>query len=228
MSLKIGYWDIRGLGAPLRMMCAYAGEPYENKMYSEFPVWGAEKAEMIKKNPLMNLPYVVDGEKIICQSNACVYYLGKRLGIDGEDAETQLNIMQIMMQTSDLRDKIVHMVYPFNKVSPTQEDWDANLEKYLTQELKVYYMKFNSWMEFQKTKFSCADKVSSADFHLFEMIDQHELLFKSVGKESILKDFPKLSAFYEDFKSLPQLQEYFASDLHKLPCNNALGGCYFK
>lgn len=28
-KLIVGYWSIRGLGAPLRMMCEYAGADYE-------------------------------------------------------------------------------------------------------------------------------------------------------------------------------------------------------
>jgi len=33
MPLKIGYWDIRGLGAPLRMMCEHANVCYESVNY---------------------------------------------------------------------------------------------------------------------------------------------------------------------------------------------------
>ena len=28
-KLIVGYWSIRGLGAPLRLMCEYAGADYE-------------------------------------------------------------------------------------------------------------------------------------------------------------------------------------------------------
>ena len=33
MSLEVGYWKIRGLGAPLRMMCEYAGAEYTPVLY---------------------------------------------------------------------------------------------------------------------------------------------------------------------------------------------------
>ena len=33
MPLEIGYWSIRGLGAPLRAMAMYADEPFEAKCY---------------------------------------------------------------------------------------------------------------------------------------------------------------------------------------------------
>ena len=34
-SIEIGYWSIRGLGAPLRMMAAYAGILHDAKLYDE-------------------------------------------------------------------------------------------------------------------------------------------------------------------------------------------------
>jgi hypothetical protein len=34
MQVVIGYWSIRGLAAPLRMMCEYSGVPYTNKEYA--------------------------------------------------------------------------------------------------------------------------------------------------------------------------------------------------
>ena len=32
-ALEVGYWDIRGLGAPLRMMCEFASVDYNPKIY---------------------------------------------------------------------------------------------------------------------------------------------------------------------------------------------------
>lgn len=31
---------------------------------------------------MINLPYIVDGEEVITQSNSCMLYLGHQLGID--------------------------------------------------------------------------------------------------------------------------------------------------
>jgi hypothetical protein len=71
--IEIGYWKIRGLAAPLRMMCVYAQYPH-----AEFPVFEVEakddgkggvmwdrslwldvaKPELAKINPLINLPFL--------------------------------------------------------------------------------------------------------------------------------------------------------------------------
>ena len=38
-------WLFRA-GAPLRMMCAFAGEACEDKHYGDFPTWAADKEEL--------------------------------------------------------------------------------------------------------------------------------------------------------------------------------------
>ena len=45
-KIKMGYWGIRGLGAPLRMMLEYAGADYEDTMYSDPKKWFGEKYAM--------------------------------------------------------------------------------------------------------------------------------------------------------------------------------------
>ena len=55
-ALTIGYWKIRGLAAPLRMMCCYAGQPFVNKAYGDDAktAWfGSEKKRLKKANALI-------------------------------------------------------------------------------------------------------------------------------------------------------------------------------
>ena len=70
------------------MMLFYKGQKFTNKAYGEdAPAkWhGGEKGELMAKNSMMNLPYIIDGETIVTQSNSCLLYLGKKLGIDKEE-----------------------------------------------------------------------------------------------------------------------------------------------
>ncbi len=71
--ITVGYWSIRGLAAPLRMMVMYAGRALNNVMYDCADVnghfdrseWLTKKPALKDKNPFMNLPYVIDGDKVI-------------------------------------------------------------------------------------------------------------------------------------------------------------------
>ena len=111
-SLTIGYWNIRGLGAPLRMMAEYAGADYEAKLHdSDTDEWAELKAELIKTNPLANLPYVIDGDTVVTQSNACFAYLGEKFGLLGSDATERVQCEQCLCQVMDLRNEGVELFY---------------------------------------------------------------------------------------------------------------------
>ena len=69
--------------------------------------WLSVKKPALKaKNPLINLPYVVDGEVVVSQSNACLSYLGRKLGLwGGNEAEVSL-CEQLLCEIMDLRNKV--------------------------------------------------------------------------------------------------------------------------
>jgi hypothetical protein len=99
--IEVGYWSIMGLAAPLRMMCMHAKAPFRAQNYTvtraedgswDRSSWFSAKAELKTRNPFMNLPYVIDGEHVVSQSNACLAYLGRKLGLwpmAGSQEETE-------------------------------------------------------------------------------------------------------------------------------------------
>mmetsp|Transcript_373 Transcript_373/g.530 ORF Transcript_373/g.530 Transcript_373/m.530 type:complete len:81 (+) Transcript_373:71-313(+) len=45
------------------------------------------KPLLLPKNPLLNLPYVLDGDVLVTQSNACLKYLGRKLNLNGDETK---------------------------------------------------------------------------------------------------------------------------------------------
>jgi glutathione S-transferase len=82
--------------------------------------------------------------------------------------------------------------------------------------------KFEGSLKMTGTAFFCGNKPCSGDFHVWEMIDQHEMMAKDVGVSGILDKYPLCKAMYEKFKALPQMESYFKSDAYKLPVNNKM------
>jgi len=219
-QMTIAYWHIRGLGAPLRMMALFAGEDPDFKTYDVpndgFKHWFQEdKPVLLKKNAMMNLPYIVDGDFVLTQTDPIINYLGRKFGLHGSTIAETAIIEQVLAQTKDMRNDAVKLFYS------KPEAFKAAIGDYLKNVLK-HYIKFDGHFKLTGKTFSCSDEVTSADFHLWEMLDQHELLAKAVKAESFLGGFPRLKKFHEDFLSHPKNKAYFAHPTSKLRINNTM------
>ena len=229
-SLTIGYWKIRGLAAPLRMMCHYKRQAFVNKAYAtDKEKWFAEdKPKLVKdKNALMNLPYIVDGPTVVTQSNSCALYLGRRLGIDSP--AYALHNHQVLDETMDLRNNTMKVVYPFSGTVKTKEDFPAAFETHLKTLASPALTKLEG---FCKGPFMCGPAIQSGDFALFEMLDQHVVMCEQTSTPFDFAKFPKLRALHKAIKEDPALASYFASGSYTKyavnnPCPWMEQGTYF-
>jgi len=228
--LRVGYWAIRGLGAPLRMMCAYSGAPFATSDYEAHAREGggwdvgewfeADKPALAAANPLMNLPYVVDGDVVVSQSNACMSYLARKFGLAGAGGVAVARAEQVMCQVTDLRNDLVKLCYSADGADAAARD------AYGAGTAAGHFGKLEKWLAVNGTLFSADDVVSVSDFHLWEMLDQHAALGLFAATRGA---HPLLHAFYERFAALPRMKPYLDGDAHRLPCNNKMaslgGGC---
>ena len=63
-----------------------------------------------------NLPYVVDGDKCVCQTNAVFLYLGDKYNLNGSTPEEKLKNTQLLDEIYDVRNAMIELSYPFKKV----------------------------------------------------------------------------------------------------------------
>jgi glutathione S-transferase len=116
-KVTLGYWNIRGLAERIRLLLEYIGFPYDQVIYTpetENDWFGKLKPEYIKKNPAANLPYLLDGDKLICESEAILIYIchkGKRADLLGETADEQVQIATVMGVYKDLNKAFSNYVY---------------------------------------------------------------------------------------------------------------------
>ncbi len=106
-AVTVGYWSIRGLAAPLRMMVLFANAPLNAVNYDCRPTadgrfdrsdWKQVKPDLKEKNPLINLPYVLDGDIIVSQTNACFSYLGRKFGLWGNNSMEEMECEQLLCE----------------------------------------------------------------------------------------------------------------------------------
>jgi len=216
-KLTVGYWDIRGLAAPLRMICTYAGADFESREYDVYgePAWGTEKPALKEKNAMINLPYIKDGDRVITQSNACYLYLGRKFKLDGKTEEASCINDQVLCQAMDLRNDMVAHFYPFNGGKAEEA---AEL---LSGKFAVHLTKLEEFLPAGQTYF-CGSEPCTGDFHVWELIDQLVRLAKERSLPSPLEGRPKLKALSEALRAEPKLASYFEGRFYKLPINNRM------
>jgi len=217
MPLEIGYWAIRGLGAPLRAMAMYADEPFEAKCYDlrekpdggwDLSCWYGPKEALKKRNALMNLPYVVDGDIVVSQSNACLVYLGEKFGLLGATASERIECEQLLCEIMDLRNAMVKEFYGSGELVKLFEV--ASLAK------------LNAWLEAKGATFLVTATPTAPDFHLCELLDQLLKAGEVAGVAEPLGAYPALRALHGRFFALERMQKYNRSHLAQFPINNKM------
>ena len=73
----------------------------------------AKRVALREKNPLANLPYVIDEHgTLIAQTNACFLYLGRRLDMLGDGSAADVSkCEQLLCEVMDLRNAMVKEFY---------------------------------------------------------------------------------------------------------------------
>eukprot|EP00928_Gymnodinium_smaydae_P042211 TRINITY_DN28451_c0_g1_i1.p1 TRINITY_DN28451_c0_g1~~TRINITY_DN28451_c0_g1_i1.p1 ORF type:complete len:261 (+),score=45.88 TRINITY_DN28451_c0_g1_i1:64-846(+) len=227
-KLTIGFWDFRGLGAPMRMMCVYAGAEHEDVKYTAkkkskggwiAPEWERrDKPGLMERNPLINLPYVVNHStgEVVAQSNAVYLYLGRVCGLHGSTRDEELANEQVLSHMHSMWMEHRDLVYPFKSGDPELMFVEA-LKDHFGQKLPLNYEKLEAWLIQRGGCFMAGRQPCTADFHVFEMLDQQEALASQNGYASPLEQFEVLRAYFERFRALPKLQSYFNGPDYKLP-----------
>jgi glutathione S-transferase len=225
LELSFGYWGIRGLGAVFRMILEYKGVNYTDNQYKDADKWFKEdKPRLLEKNPLANLPYIECGNDVVCQTNACLTFLGTRLRMNGLGYKARMLNEQLLCEIYDVRNSMIDLVYPFKAVCRDDKEHAEKAKKHLEG---GPFKKFEACLEKSGTDYFCGKLPSVCDFHIWEMLDQHKLLAEKHGSGDIFKDIPKCKGFYDRIRALPSLQKYFESDSYKLPINNPGANAYF-
>jgi len=199
------------------MICEFAGADYVSKCYDlnddEKVSWWTVKPELLKKNAIINLPYVIDTDGfIISQSLACMTFLGRKFGLMGGNEKETSKVEQVLCETHDLRNSAVGVFY-----GGSQE----NIEKFFKEVVPKSFAKFEAWLSAQKRgPYTVGEAPTAGDFYLWEMIDECELLASDLGEKSPLAEKPKLQKLYDSMLKEPMLQKYFTGALYHLQVNN--------
>ncbi|CAK8697863.1 unnamed protein product [Clavelina lepadiformis] len=208
----LGYWDIRGLAEPIRLMLVYCGQEYEDKRYicGDAPdydrsSWSNVKSSMDLDFP--NLPYFIDGETRITESFAIMKHIARKNNLfPMADVEhDRCNMLEGVV--SDFRRDFTMMCY--------RPGYETNKVNYF-KDLPLKLQKFDNYLA--DKKWLAGENLMYIDFALCEILDHIRLM-----SPDCLNKHEKVSAYVEKFFKLEKIAAYrSSSDFRKFPINNKM------
>jgi len=194
----LGYWGLRGLGAPIRYLLEYVGDKYEYKNWSDVPEpgWFGEKQNLGLEFP--NLPYLIDGNTKLTQSYAILKYLGRKHKLDATDEKGRQELDQLEGVLGDLRVRWGMFCY-------MAADFEADKKKLHDESFTPVLKQLDQHLA-DKT-YLVGDKLTWLDFAFFELFDVANKLFDG----HLLDQFANLKKFHQTVANLKGVKEFLAS-----------------
>lgn len=213
-ELELGYWAIRGLGQPIRVMLAHVGQPYREIRLGadangnlldkddEGEDWASHKLGL--DVPFPNLPYLFDHSvtPTLCltQSNTILRYLATKFDLLGDNDHERLAIDQLQEEAYDFRNHIVRTAYTLG------QPYKAAYAEFCETALPRYLNGFERFLA-KRPECKCfvGTRLSLVDFVIFELVWQMTFMVPGSLTEST---HPSLLAFLASFTSRPEIVSY--------------------
>ena len=203
-KLVLGYWGIRGLVQPIRNLLAYLNLAYEDKQYVDRDEW-FKKDKAAIKNDFPNLPYLMDGDKHITESEAIFVYIAlkaNREDLLGATNEDRVQVAQLKGVFQDFRREFMAVL-----TNKALTDLQKEFNEKVVPRLALIYKHLGE-------KEFLAGKLTIVDFIMAENLG-------SIAAQDgdWLATFPNFKKYIERVNNLPGLKEYNASGKAPLTIN---------
>jgi len=210
--LRLGYWAIRGLAQPIRLLLTYLNVPFTERRYvakgKDREDWNKEKYTL--GLPFPNLPYLCDGDIKVTQSHAIVQYIVRSYGpyLSGSNTSHQGEVDMIIGVLYDIRDQFVRLCY--------SEKYNQLVTQYQNETLPGTLKQLSEYLESKGNLYFTGSRLTVADFIAYEVLDCNRLMTPKA-----FESHPNLNDFITRFEHLPQISAYLKSkDYINRPINN--------
>ncbi|KAJ8604473.1 hypothetical protein CTAYLR_000955 [Chrysophaeum taylorii] len=212
-KITLVYWDICGLAQPIRLALACAGVEFVDvRIDAGHPpsdsykqVWFDRKPDVAAAGCLFtNLPYLIDGNLKIAQSNAILLHVGRKFNLLGDNP---VGVDLALAQGTDLDNALTGTCY--------REAF--NLEPLLQSRLKL-----DEWAAMLGAKpFMTGDTLTVADLKIYETFRKIKIAAGHCNLTSPFDKHPTLSAFIDRVEAHPPVAAYQKSPAYRArPLNN--------
>ena len=213
-KIMLGYWKIRCLVEPLRMMLHYAEMEFEDVLYEcgnapdfDRSCWYDVKFDHGLDFP--NLPYLIDGDVKLTQTIPILHYLGMKTGLSPNDLSPRKIAYFDMLDHVCMDFILLGVDLCYSSPQEFTANKSATLEKG-----KEFIGQFSSALAGKH--FFGGNKITGTDFLIFEALDRFERLEPGIIVQENMKKF------MERVMALPTLRMYFSSNesSRMFPLNN--------
>lgn len=198
----LGYWNIRGLGAPCRYLLHYCGIQFEDKMYAAGPkpeysrqAWLDEKFNLGLEFP--NLPYLIDDEIKLTETAAIMKYICAKWmpELCTTDPVTFARAEMIWDKIYDLKIKSTMPAY-MGKGNQEIMDVCWPLIQTIVDQLETG----RTWL--------CGEQLTWLDFYFFELV----LYLHMVSGDVVMTHYAVLGQYVERFQQLERFRDIWADE----------------
>ncbi len=220
-----GYWDIRGMAAPIRMAFIVGGIKFREDLYSLTKkesgegynsIWFEKYSELEKEGKIgfPNIPYLIlpEGQTVV-QSMAILRHVGRIGNLYGDSDIDKLRIDEVIDQVTDLRSEMSGVCYG---------DFEGQKVVFATKSLPYFFSGFTKYLELSKSEFMGTSRVSIADLNCADALATASKVFGDVTSKDFAAEYPVLSAYVKRVFALPQLAEYVSGPSNAMPANNKI------
>jgi len=213
-DLKLYYFDIKGKGESIRLICAYSGLKLEDHRFVSRDEFLAMKGG--SRLPFGQVPMLqVDGKLAMVQSTAIMRYLGKLSGLyPMKDHILAQKVDAAMDQATDVFTGSTVITYGLRyAVDLSPEAKEKSFEHYNQTVLPGHLKRAERYIETSATGWIAGtEEPSPADFVWYCSLTNMAAKKEISEKNKSLECFPKLKAFVEKFESLDSIREYYKED----------------
>ena len=210
-TVKVGYWDCRGLVHPIILMLEYLEKPYEFQTPSpdligpaptyDKELWYQAKATLLSGYKFPNLPYYHDpnlGLKIT-HSSAIIMHIARTNGLWPTEEET--------VEADMLREELKDLVSATTGLCYNGHLKSSQINQYI-EDTKGRLDLLNNMLHPHQSWF--LSNLSYIDFLAYDILDHQRILFPDV-----LDKVEKLKVFMERFESLATVSTFLKSSRYR-------------
>jgi len=225
MTPCFGYWNVRGIGQPIRSLLEFTREQYEDKLYThsfasalsvprrperttDFVMASTENMEWLQDKYCLgldfpNLPYYVDGDFKMSGSSVIARYIARKHNLVGQ---TETEILQVDMLQHTTYDIYWSQFLPIviqNVMD--RKKMKQEMDGFVNGPLPGHLENFSKYLG--DKKFFVGDNVTYVDFFLYELF----LNFSYVASD-LMNKYTNIQNYQERIEALPAIAKYMKTE----------------